>query len=114
MFNNDTRAKNCDTHWFGGADFTVEIVGPRDRSREKFDFYAKVGARELLLIDREPWSLELYRLANGTLSPAGRSVLWSSEMISSQVVPLSFKLIPGVDRPGIEVTHRDGRQRWVV
>jgi Uma2 family endonuclease len=114
VFTNDTKAKNCDTHWFGGPDFTIEIVSPRDRSREKFDFYAKVGVRELLLIDRAPWSLELHRLVNSTLVPAGKSVLPSSDLIVSQVVPLSFKLIAGSERPSIEVTHRDGRQRWVV
>ena len=31
---------------------------PGDKSREKFDFYGELGVRELLLIDRYPWSLE--------------------------------------------------------
>jgi len=41
-------------------------------------------------------------------------VLPSSDLIVSQVVPLAFKLIAGSERPSIEITHRDGRQRWVV
>src|SRR5262245_14269348 len=32
-------AKDCDTHWFGGPDFAVEIVSPNDRSRDKLGFY---------------------------------------------------------------------------
>ena len=41
-------------YWLGGPDFAVEVISPDDRSREKFDFYARVGVRELLLIDRNP------------------------------------------------------------
>ncbi len=53
-------AVNCGTHWRGGPDFAVEIVSPDDRSREKLGFYARVEVRELLLIDRAPWSVEYY------------------------------------------------------
>ncbi|MDQ3441160.1 MAG: Uma2 family endonuclease, partial [Planctomycetota bacterium] len=60
-------ARNCDTHWCGGPDLCVEISSPGDRSRDKLVFYAGIGVRELLLIDRDPWGLELYRLANGRL-----------------------------------------------
>ena len=45
-------AEDRETHWLGGPDFAVEIVSRDDRSRKKFDFYAKVGVRELLLVDR--------------------------------------------------------------
>src|SRR4051794_25454283 len=44
------------THWYGGPDFCTEIVSRGDRSRDKFEFYGSVGVRELLLIDRFPWS----------------------------------------------------------
>src|SRR2546423_8714240 len=45
-------AIDCDTFYFGGPDFVVEIVSDFDRSREKFEFYARVGVREMLLVDR--------------------------------------------------------------
>src|SRR4051794_1448928 len=45
-------AVDCDTFFFGGPDFVVEIASDFDRSREKFDFYASVGVHELLLVDR--------------------------------------------------------------
>ena len=70
-FSTAAKPIDCDTFWFGGPDFAVEIVSPGDRSREKLDFYAKVGTRELLLVDRKPWSLELYRLDGEKLSASG-------------------------------------------
>ena len=62
-----TSAENRDTHWLGGPDFAVEVVSKGDRSRDKLAFYAKVNVRELLLVDRFPWSLELYRNQAGVV-----------------------------------------------
>src|SRR5687767_13719527 len=45
-------AINCGTHWCGGPAWACEVLSPKDQSRDKFDFYAKVGVRELLLVDR--------------------------------------------------------------
>ena len=107
-------AKNCDTHWCGGPDFVVEIVSPDDRSRKKFDFYAKIGVRELVIIDRAPWALELYQLEADELQSAGRSTVDSAVQLQSRVLPLKFRLIPGDTRPVIEVLHNDGRQVWCL
>ena len=113
-FLNDTRAVNCDTYWYGGPDFAVEITSPYDRTREKFDFYASVGTRELLIVDRDPWALELYRLDGGELRLVGRSTAEQSDVLTSEVVPLSWRLVGGDERPRIEVAHADGVQRWLV
>jgi len=107
-------AKNCGTHWYGGPDFLVEIVSPGDRSREKFDFYSGIGVRELLIVDREPWLLELFRLENHELQSVGQSTPDSTFQLQSTVLPLNFRLIPGDARPVIEVTHNDGRQSWRI
>jgi Uma2 family endonuclease len=104
-------ARDCGTHWHGGPDFCVEILSPGDRSRDKLDFYSAVGVRELLLVDRAPWSLELYRLASGQLDLVPKP---TTEVFVSDVVPVSFRLIAGMPRPQIEVVHRDGVQRWLV
>lgn len=114
VFLDGTAAQNHQTFWLGGPDFAIEIVSPDDSSRDKLDFYSTVGVRELLIIDRAPWKLELYRLTAGRLVEVGQSVSTSSQILRSEVVPLSFKLIPGEARPSIEVTHSDGVQRWVV
>ncbi len=51
-------AEDRESHWLGGPDFAVEVISPYDRSRKKFEFYAKVGVHELLLVSRKPWRLE--------------------------------------------------------
>jgi Uma2 family endonuclease len=107
-------ARDCGTHWCGGPDFCAEIASPGDRSRDKLDFYAAIGVRELLLIERKPWALELYRLGGGRLQIVGRSDLGKPDPLVSTVVPVSFRLTPGTKRPVIEVAHRDGVQRWLV
>jgi Uma2 family endonuclease len=107
-------ARNCGTHWCGGPDFCVEIASAGDRSRDKLDFYTGIGVRELLLIARNPWELELFRLTNARLQSVGRTEVASSNVGASEVVPVSFRLVPGSPRPKIEVLHRDGVQRWLV
>lgn len=107
-----TTARNLGTHWLGGPDFAVEVVSPNDRSRQKFDFYAKVGTRELLVVDRDPWVLELYQLQDGVLKLVGKSSLDRPDLLISDVLPLSFRLVEGDPRPRIEVVHSDGVQRW--
>lgn len=108
------RAKDCDTHYCGGPDFLIEIVSAHDHSREKLPFYGQIGVREVMIIDRDPWCLELYRLEGGELRLIGKSRLDELAELTSAVVPLSFRLLPGQPRPQIEVAHRDGVQRWTV
>ncbi|MFO0957339.1 MAG: Uma2 family endonuclease [Isosphaeraceae bacterium] len=112
VFLRGTRAQCRDTHWFGGPDFAVEVLSQGDRAREKFDFYARVGTRELLLVDRQRWMLELYRLENGALLPVGVAHADGGQTLASEVLPLAFRLKAGETRPKVEVIHHDGQQRW--
>ena len=113
VYLNSTTAIDHNTHWQGGPDFAVEVVSRYDRSRQKLDFYAKVHTRELLIVDRYPWALELYRLsAAGTLDSVGRSTLDDPQVLMSEVLPLSFQLRPGEKRPTISIRHFDGVQSW--
>ena len=107
-------ALNRNTHWVGGPDFGIEVVSEGDRSRQKFDFYAKVGARELLIVDRYPWALELYALKRKKMRLVGRSTPEDGKWLQSGVIPLAFRLIPGDPRPIIEVRHADTDQTWRV
>ena len=107
-------AHDCGTHWRGGPDFCAEIASPGDRSRDKLQFYAGIGVRELLVVDRDPWGLELYRLTSARLELVGQSDSSRASSIRSEVVPVSFRLIPGTPRPKIEVSHHDASQRWIV
>ena len=91
VFLKGSEARNLHTHWFGGPDFAVEIVSRGDRTLEKLDFYAAVGVRELLVIDRYPWKLTLYRSGiSGRLDLVGESQ--QRQLAESHVIPVAFAL----------------------
>jgi len=106
----DNPARNCKTHMLGGPDLAVEILSHRDPAREKLDFYARINTREVLLIDREPWALELYRLADGRLELVAVSTVDKPAPLASQVLPLAFRLTPGEGRPTLEIAQVGGDQ----
>ena len=97
-----------------GPDFLVEVMSQHDLARDKLPFYAGVAVRELLIIDRDPWCLELYRLGDKELKLVGRIQSNEADQLRSDVLPMAFQLLPGDPRPQIEVIHHDGRQRWIV
>lgn len=106
VFLNETAAQDCGTHWLGGPDFAVEIVSSGDRTLEKLDFYAAVGTRELLVIDRDPWQLTLYRLSNDRkLVPVAVCSNSQRVTITSEVLPVCLQL--QFDPPCIRLTHAD-------
>jgi Uma2 family endonuclease len=106
------RAEDRATHYYGGPDFVGEIITPRDLSRKKFRFYARVGVRELLLVDRNPWALELYRLEGGKYALVGKSEAERPETLPSGVLPVTFRLVPGETRPQIEVSRASDGATW--
>ena len=114
VFLNGTKAINCDTHWFGGPDLAIEVVSKKDRTKKKLGFYGKVGTRELLIVDRFPWSLSLYRLSGEELELEASTSLETDVWLELQVLPLKLRLIAGVDRPRIEVRLNDSEKNWIV
>lgn len=110
----NTSAKLHEAFTEGGPDFAVEVVSANDMTREKLDFYAKVGVRELLIVDRGPWQLELLRLADGKLSSTGASTVEKSDLLTSDLIPFTFKLEAGEERPAIVVGHSESEQAWRV
>jgi Uma2 family endonuclease len=102
------------SHWQGAADFLVEITSPGERTREKLPFYSRIGVVELLIVDREPWTLELYHNKNGQRTLAGRSSLAAPNVLVSQTVGLTFQLAAGDARPQIQVTHPANGQLWQI
>lgn len=104
-------AEDMGSFWHGGPDFAVEIIGHCDRSREKLDFYAKVGVRELLLVDRNPWALELYRLQYGHL---GRVEADPDGSLTSQAFPIRLRLTADEPTPRIAIEHSEDGRRWLI
>jgi len=113
VFSQDTAAEDCDTHWFGGPELAIEIVSLGDRTLDKLDFYAAIGTQELLVIDRDPWQLTLYRvdmLAESDrprrLKPAALSTISQPGGIELQTFPLRFQILASPS--AIEVSHDTG------
>ena len=109
-----TTAQNRDTFWQGGPDFAIEITSPNDKTWDKLDFYAKVGVRELLIVEREPWELILLRLHAGKMVEAGRIALNSASEIHSELVPFDFRLVVSKQRPAVEVRHQTDGRTWIA
>ncbi len=114
VFLDDGRAENLGTHWRGPADFLIEIVSPHDRTRQKLPFYSRLGVVELLIVERDPWRLELFRHDGAELREVGRSELPRGETLASRRLPLTFRLTAGRPRPKIEVLHARSGERWEV
>lgn len=98
--------------WTGGPDFAVEIVSEGEDPEAKFGFYGGLGTRELLLVHRDPWRLELY-----APEPGGMRLLQSADVnqpgILSKSVDLTFSLRGSEEDPQLVVEHPDGRN-WTL
>jgi Uma2 family endonuclease len=116
VFLKGTKAVDLNTFWHGGPDLAIEIVSPEDRSREKIDFYAIVNTRELLIIDRNPWQLELYRLNEGTLKLVGTNLPNGSVPLVSETTGVTFELQLDSkhDRPLLIAKHPQTDKTWTI
>ena len=103
VFGNDTSAIDENSHWFGGPELVIEIVSVGDRTYEKLEFFATVGTQELIVIDRHPWKLTLYRLNHQRrMEPAAISTVGEPNAIALQTFPLEFRLV--AEPPSIAVS----------
>jgi Uma2 family endonuclease len=111
----NSKAQDCGPFFWGGPDFVVEVVSDYDRSREKFEFYSGVQVRELLIVDRNPWQLELFRLKGKQLLSVGMSELQAGAVLSSEVLPLTFRLLASTTgRPRVEICKSSTSERWLA
>jgi Uma2 family endonuclease len=114
VFLNGNPAEDRGAFWYGGPDFAIEIVSPHDRTRKKIPFYETVRTRELMIIDRRPWRLNLLRLVDGKLVETGRSTFEDPADLRSAVIPLTFRLAGEANKPAILIQHHDGKRQWTV
>ena len=106
-------AKLCGTHYRGGPDVALEVISPDDRSRQKLDFYALIGTREVIILDRDPWQLELYQLERGKMNLAGAIKPGDGKKLASGVGPIEYQLIRSKSRPKVKIVHTETGQEWV-
>ena len=83
-----------------------------DKCLEKLSLYGRIATRELLVVHRDPWKLELYRLAEADMELAATSAASSGNVASSKVLDFSFQLVTGTSRPAIEVIHGMSQKQW--
>ena len=103
-----------DTHMQGGPDLLVEVISPGEDPYAKLDFYAEVGTREVLIVHRDPWAVELYRLAAGRPVAAGRADLGAATPIVCETVGMTFAVTAGDPRPVVAVTHPASGRTWAA
>ena len=112
---NNSRAVDCDTHFYGGPDFLAEIQSPGDDTEEKVPFYAKIGVRELFIIHRDKRTLRLLRLEGEELVLVKPTLLEGKDWLVSAVLPLAFRQTGSKKAPRTEVRRTDGKPgRWTV
>jgi len=105
-------AVHCGTHWCGGPDWLMEIASTGDHTRQKVPFYSQIGVGEMLILDRQPWRLELYQPRDGALVEVARASVGDPALQCAKL-PISFALVVGKERPGVEIVAPPGG-RWVV
>lgn len=111
---NDSDVIDCGTHWFGGPDLLVEVVSEGDQTREKIPWYAQLRVKELLIFDRNPWSIELFRWQQNELIKVGQADVDYDRMLTCVSIPINLRLRPGEKRPQIEVVARETDKTWMV
>jgi Uma2 family endonuclease len=76
----------------GGPDAVVEVRSPGDESYDKLPFFAELGVREVVVIDRDTKLPEVLRLAGRQyLAVAAEREGW----VSSQVLGVRFRPVGG-------------------
>jgi hypothetical protein len=67
-----------------------------------------------LIVERNPWQLEMHRLIDGLLTSAGFSDIQNAAEVASELIPFRFQLIRGQSRPAIRMIHTSTGQEWLI
>ena len=111
---NNSHAENRGAFWFGGPDFAVEIASANDQTRQKLGFYANVGTRELLIIERDPWQMELFRNDGETFVSAGLVKPADEVLMESEVVSLQLRFGSNSEAISIEAIDTVDGKSWTL
>lgn len=113
VYLNTNRAQNRSSHWVGGPDFLAEIVSPGEDPYAKLDFYAKVDTGEVLIVHRDPWKLELFALTDGKFALTGAASVGGPDVLTSRL-GFTLRLMPGAERPQIELAQPSTGKTWLI
>ena len=85
------RPEHVSDRGFEGAELVIEVLSPNDESRKKFDFYARIGVREVWLVEPKTRETELYVLRDGAyeLSP------FVAGIATSEVLAITIEIASG-------------------
>lgn len=104
------------THYQGGPDLVVEVRSGRgDRVQDKFDQYAALGVREVLVVERDSREPALFRLARKRLARVRPTDSAGEPWLVSGVLPLAFAPAEVKGKPTLLVRRTSGAARtWRV
>jgi Uma2 family endonuclease len=114
VFLHGSKAENHETFWFGGPDLVIEIISRDDLSREKIAFYGAVGSRELIIVDRDPWQIELHRLSGSELRLVETSSLKDPRSLTIEGIGVEIRLQPASGRPALYLQHLASGRNWTI
>lgn len=87
------RPEHVSDRGFEGAELVIEVLSPNDESRKKFDFYARIGVREVWLVEPKTRETELYALrADRT---GYDSIPFVAGIATSAVLGITLEIIDG-------------------
>jgi Uma2 family endonuclease len=75
----------------GGPDAVIEVRSPGDESYDKLPFFAKLGVREVLIIDRDTKRVDAFRLQSGQYS---RQEPGAQVEVVSEALGIRFQTLP--------------------
>jgi Uma2 family endonuclease len=97
---NASRSILTDAGAEGAPEFVVEILSPKTRKLDlvnKKRVYARLGVKELWIIDPEPGIIEIYRFEQSEAEPIAK--LYPSDTLTTP-------LLPGFSMPAAAVFRR--------
>lgn len=85
------RSEHLADRGFESAELVIEVLSPNDESREKFPFFARVGVREVWLIEPKTRAFEVYTLRGGTYE----AVELERGITTSPVLGVTLEIVDG-------------------
>jgi Uma2 family endonuclease len=76
----------------GGPDAVIEIRSPEDETYDKLPFYAALGVREVVVIDRDSKRPEVYRLADSQYAALQPD---TDGWLRSETMMMRFRVVQG-------------------